>query len=251
MERSVNEIAKAAGVTSRTLRHYHDIGLLEPSRVGHNGYRYYDDDAMVRLQRILLLRDLGLALPQVATVIDGHDEPAAALGKHLKLLENERERITRRIRSVRSTMQKLHEGEPLMASEVFDGFDHTQYKEEVTQRWGAEAYESGDQWWRSLTREEKAQFQQEQKDIAADFVAAHADGESPDSSRTQAITHRHYQWMSPSMGNGPIGAEQFSGIGELYVSDPRFAQNYGAEDNPGATEFNRDAMRIYAQRHLT
>ena len=62
-DRSIQDIARLAGTTSRTLRHYDDIGLLEPSRIGANGYRYYDQHALVRLQRILLLRDLGLGLP--------------------------------------------------------------------------------------------------------------------------------------------------------------------------------------------
>ena len=60
MDWSVQQIATLAGTTSRTLRHYDDVGLLKPSRTGNNGYRYYGQDALVRLQRILLLRDLGL-----------------------------------------------------------------------------------------------------------------------------------------------------------------------------------------------
>ena len=69
MEWSIQQIAKLAGTTSRTLRHYDDIGLLAPSSIGHNGYRHYDEVALVRLQRILLLRELGLGLPQIAEVL--------------------------------------------------------------------------------------------------------------------------------------------------------------------------------------
>ena len=56
---SIQDIARIAGTTSRTLRHYDELGLLVPSRIGTNGYRHYDRDSLVRLQRILLLRDLG------------------------------------------------------------------------------------------------------------------------------------------------------------------------------------------------
>src|SRR4030081_715511 len=79
MEWSIHDIARSAGTTSRTLRHYGQIGLLEPSRVGSNGYRYYDDNALVRLQRILLLRELGLGLPAIAELLDGQQDSAAAL----------------------------------------------------------------------------------------------------------------------------------------------------------------------------
>jgi DNA-binding transcriptional MerR regulator len=87
MEWSIQDIARSAGTTSRTLRHYGAVGLLEPSRIGGNGYRYYDEQALVRLQRILLLRELGLGLPAIAEVLDGQRDSAAALETHLELLE--------------------------------------------------------------------------------------------------------------------------------------------------------------------
>ena len=77
MEASIQEVARLTGTTSRTLRHYDAIGLLAPSRVGDNGYRWYDDDALVRLQRILLLRDLGLGLGEIGR---GGDRGGAATG---------------------------------------------------------------------------------------------------------------------------------------------------------------------------
>lgn len=46
MEWTVQELAERAGISGRTLRHYHQIGLLEPDRVGSNGYRYYGADAV-------------------------------------------------------------------------------------------------------------------------------------------------------------------------------------------------------------
>ncbi|GAA3751400.1 DNA-binding transcriptional MerR regulator [Spinactinospora alkalitolerans] len=66
MEWSIHHAARSAGVTGRTLRHYGDVGLPAPSRIGDSGYRYFDHDAIVRLQRILLLRDLGLSLSAIA-----------------------------------------------------------------------------------------------------------------------------------------------------------------------------------------
>ena len=135
-EWSIQELAKSAGTTSRTLRHYGDLGLLEPSRIGANGYRFYDEDALVRLQRILLLRELGLGLPAIAEVLTGERDTAAALRTHLELLEQERTRISRQIESVNRTLNKTKNGESLMPEDVFDGFDHTRYKDEVIERWG-------------------------------------------------------------------------------------------------------------------
>jgi DNA-binding transcriptional MerR regulator len=243
MEWSIQDIARSAGTTSRTLRHYGAVGLLEPSRVGSNGYRYYDEQALVRLQRILLLRELGLSLPAIAEVLDGQRESVAALETHLELLEREQRRIGRQIGSVRTTLRKLRGGERLMAEEVFDGFDHTKYEKEVTERWGADAYRRGDRWWSSLTAEEKQAHQQEQRDIAAAFGAAHAAGLAPGADDVQAITQRLHAWLRPAVSS--VSAEYFAGLGRLYVDDPR----YGLA---GATaEFVRDAMKIYAERNLT
>ena len=58
-----------SGVTSRTLRHYHEIGLLDPAYVGANGYRYYEVEQLLRLQQILLLRELGVGLGEIADAI--------------------------------------------------------------------------------------------------------------------------------------------------------------------------------------
>ena len=85
MNWSIQEIAKLTGVTSRTLRRYDDIGLLGARR-GANGYRSYDADSLVRLQRILLLRELGLGLPAIAEVLAGSHDDGPALRVHLDAL---------------------------------------------------------------------------------------------------------------------------------------------------------------------
>lgn len=248
-EWSIQEIARSAGTTSRTLRHYDNIGLLEPSRVGHNGYRYYDLNALLRLQRILLLRDLGLGLPAIGQVLDGEQDSVSALHTHLTWLERERERIGRQIESVKTTLRKREGGEQVMASEALDGFDHTQYKDEVIERWGREAYEQGDRWWKSMDDGDKQAFQQEQAGIAKAFADALKAGQSAGSDEVQAITQRQYDWITVGwQGNRP-GATQFAGLGQMYVDDPRFTANYD-QHGEGTAAFIRDAMKVYAERNL-
>jgi MerR family transcriptional regulator, thiopeptide resistance regulator len=249
MEWTIQDVARSAGTTSRTLRHYDDIGLLKPSRVGNNGYRYYDEDALVRLQRILLLRELGIGLPAIADVLDGQRNTAAALRTHLDLLEQEQERISRQIASVRTTLRKMEGGEQLMADEVFDGFDHTQYKDEVIERWGRGAYEDGDRWWRGLSEQDKTGFMQEQVAIATAYAEAHAAGEPADSEGVQEITRRHYRWVSVGWQGRRPSAEHFKGLGQMYVDDPRFTANYD-QHGEGTAAFVRDAMAVYAERNL-
>ncbi|MDP9399049.1 MAG: MerR family transcriptional regulator [Actinomycetota bacterium] len=246
MEWSIQDLARAAGTTSRTLRHYGEVGLLESSRVGSNGYRYYDQDALVRLQRILLLRELGLGLPAIAEVLHGQRDVAAALRTHLDLLELERQRIDRRIESVRTTLRKTERGERLMAAEAFDGFDHTAYEQEVTERWGRDAYDKGDRWWRSLSEADKEAFQQQQRDLAEAFGEANRAGLAADSDVVQDIARRHLDWLS--IPTDPT-KDYVIGLGQLYVDDPRFTATYDRHGS-GTAVLVRDALRIYAGRNL-
>ncbi|WP_329039418.1 MerR family transcriptional regulator [Streptomyces sp. NBC_00178] len=247
MEWSIQEIARRAGTTSRTLRHYGDLGLLVPSRTGANGYRYYDQDALVRLQRILLLRELGLPLPAIKDVLEGQRDTAVALRAHLRLLEQERERIGRQIASVRTTLHRTEEGEDLMAEEVFDGFDHTVYEQEVGERWGRAAYERGDRWWRGLSPAERAAFQQAHEAIARDYGAARAAGLDVAGDEVQDIARRHCAWLSATT---EVTRSYVTGLAGMYAADPRFAKNYDRHGD-GTAVFVRDALTIHARDRLS
>ncbi len=247
MEWSIQDLARAAGTTSRTLRHYGQLGLLDPSRVGPNGYRYYDGDSLVRLQRILLLRELGLGLPAIAEVLAGQREPAAALRIHLELLEQERQRIGRQIASVRTTLRKTEGGEQLMAAEAFDGFDHRQYEDEVVQRWGRDAWEDSNRTWAALGKEGQQAHQAEHEAVAVALARASVAGADPGADDVQALVGRHHRWVSTFWT--PNG-EAYVNLGQMYVDDPRFTANYDKHAE-GAAAFIRDAMTVYAERNLS
>jgi DNA-binding transcriptional MerR regulator len=253
---SIQEVARLAGTTSRTLRHYDDIGLLAPTRVAHNGYRHYDETALVRLQRILLLRELGLGLPQIAEVLTREQAEASALETHLALLREEQNRLARQIAAVESTITALRGGEELMAENMFDGFDHTKYKEEVEERWGRQAYADSDRWWREMTDAERSEWQQRVSDLGRDWIAAAESGIDPASDEAQAIARRHVEWLTgipgtPASAPGGDVKGYVLGLGEMYVADPRFGANYATTS--GGTygaEFVRDALRVYAEANL-
>ena len=251
MDWSIQDIAKVAGTTSRTLRHYDSVGLLEPSRIGSNGYRYYDEDALATLQRILMLRDLGLSIPAIADVLSGQRDHTVALRQHLAWLQQEKDRLDHQIESVQTTITKMEGGEQLMADEMFKGFDHTQYKDEVEQRWGKDAYAKSDAWWRSLTDEQKDAWKQLGAELGFDWIVAADNGIDPRSDEAQALAQRQFDWLkgipgTPGYPSGP-SKEYFVGLADMYVADERFAKNYGGTD--GAT-FVRDAMRAFAEANL-
>jgi DNA-binding transcriptional MerR regulator len=249
---SIQEIAKLAGTTRRTLRHYAAIGLVTPSRIGNNGYRYYDADALVRLQRVLLLRELGLGIPDIGEVLAGQRDDTAALRSHLEWLAREQQRLGRQMASVERTITELERGEEPMAEKMFDGFDHTEYKDEVEQLWGKDSYTISDAWYRSLSQDQKDDFIIAAAELAADWAAAAEKGVASDSDEAQVLAQRHYAWLdsipgTPRKPDGHPTKQYFTWMGAAYVADERLAKNYGGLK--GAT-FVRDAMAVYADRNV-
>lgn len=251
MDWSIQEIARLTGTTSRTLRHYDAIGLLPPTSIAANGYRCYDEAALVRLQRILLLKELGLPLTTIAEVLDRKDDPVEALSQHLVSLGRERDRLDRQLAAVAVTITRLKAGEPLMADEMFDGFDHREYEEEVTRRWGTDAYRRSDEWWSRRSPEEQREWKARVSALSEDWIAAAEAGAGPESDRCQDLARRHVEWLRAVPGtpaNDPDGdlAGYVRGLGQMYVDDPRFGANYGGA--VGA-ELVRDALDRWLEAH--
>lgn len=237
MTATIQELARATGLTSRTLRHYDAIGLLPATGTGPGGMRLYDDASLARLQRILLLRDAGLGLAVIATTLETDRDDVAALTEHIALLRDERERLERRIQSIQRTITALTEGDPLMTDITFDGFDHTQYRDEVVERWGADAYTRGDGWWRGLGAAGQEAYRAADAEIVAELgrlVAAGADHAGADAQR---LVERHRAWVAGAWG-GTATDEAYLGLAEMYVADERFAAHYGG---PTHAAFLRDA----------
>ena len=252
MSWSIASVARMAGVSSRTLRHYEQVGLLAPAFTASNGYRHYEEPQLRRLQRILLLRELGLSLPQIGEILERPTAAEASLAHHLEWLSGERERIDRQIAAVRSTITALEKGEEPMAEDMFDGFDHATYKDEVIERWGEQAYADSDRWWQSLDGLEKDDWKTQTAALGAAWTDAAARAIAPEGDEAQALAARHVAWLrgipgTPAATPGGDVAGYVRGLGELYVADPRFAANYGGQ---AGAEFVRAALAAYADAHL-
>ncbi|MFM2437629.1 MAG: hypothetical protein RLZ55_440 [Actinomycetota bacterium] len=241
----INQIARLGGTTSRTLRHYDDIGLVKPSRIGHNGYRYYDREALVRLQRVLLLRDLGLSLSQIAEIVSRRTDESVALADHLDLLRGERARLDRRIAAVELTISALREDTDIMAEDMLDGFDPSDHREEVEQRWGADAYRQSNDWWQSMSDHERSDWRQQSEQLRQDWIEAAGDPSiAADSVAAQQLAQRHVAWLASIPGTpaaNPAGdADAYiRGLADMYVADERFAANYSGRTG---AEFVRAAL---------
>jgi hypothetical protein len=175
-----------------------------------------------------------------------------ALETHLRWLREERGRLERQISAVETTVRSLKEVRELMAESMFEGFDHTQHREEVERRWGADAYAQGDSWWRGMSDEERTAWQRRTARLASDWGAAAEARVDPASDEAQALAERHVAWLAgvpgtPASAPGGDLKAYVLGLAEMYVADDRFAANYGG---PDGAAFVRDALRIHVETRL-
>jgi MerR family transcriptional regulator, thiopeptide resistance regulator len=251
MSWSIAQVAQMSGVTSRTLRHYDDIGLLKPAHVGTNGYRYYGEPELLRLQQILVLRELGLALVDIAAAIDSEPDTLAALRRqHIRLLA-ERNRLARMVDTVSRTIAEL-EGRTEMTTKInrpenlFEGFDHSRYEDEARERWPAE-FETSQRYVATLTEEDVQRMQRETTAAMVRMAELMVAGTPVDDPAVQAEVHLHYQGVCRFWTPNRTA---YASLGQMYVDDERFTANYERVAE-GLAAYQRDAMAVYAEARLS
>jgi DNA-binding transcriptional MerR regulator len=244
---TIAEVARISKITTRTLRHYDAIGLLRPVGAGPGGVRLYGHAELLRLQRVLLLRDLGLGLDAIASVLDEQDQRGTetVLARHRDWLLSESERLARLATTVQRTLDSMAGGTDMPPEELFEGFDHSKYEAEVNERWpegAAEARRRTARW----TSEDFKEVGRQQDGLARRFADLAREGVPAGDPRTQAAVAEHYdvtcQFWTP---NGAA----YRGLGEMYVADERFRQHYDRH-GPGTAQYVRDAIVVYADTNL-
>lgn len=243
---STAQVAQMSTVTSRTLRHYDEIGLLAPAWVGGNGYRYYEPEQLRRLQQILVLRELGLSLDTITRVLDGQTDELAALREHRGQLRAEAERLGRLTDTVSRTIAHLEGGEDMPADEMFNGFEHNPYEEEAKQRWGNAVVEESKRRVAKLSREQAKQVQRDYAEVTGKMAELLRAGTPVEDPAVQDAVDGHYRWVSTFW---TPNREAYIGLGNLYVDDSRFTENID-KTQPGLAAYLRDAMAVYAQARL-
>jgi DNA-binding transcriptional MerR regulator len=245
---SIAEVSRSVGVTSRTLRYYESIALLQPSHIGANGLRFYGVAELARLHRILSLRELGLSLDAIKATLNDELTLEDAIRAHLALLEEDQQRITRCINVTKHTLVSMTNGETMSVKELFAAFDPNKHEREVRQRWGDAAWErsvSGDD---SLSESEKNARHQRDVRINQALRNAAESGIAPDTEAFQQLIAEHYLWVKDYWGGRAPTSDEYRGLAELYVADPRFSDVYGGQENAKTL---RTAMGLWAQIHLS
>jgi DNA-binding transcriptional MerR regulator len=242
---TVKQLSKLAGVTPRTLHYYDEIGLLKPTHVGDNGYRYYGEESILRLQQILFYRELDLPLEDIKKIMGRRDfDVLGALYSHKDALQKQIHRLSRLLETVDNTIHHLKGTKTMSEKGLFEGFseeEQEKYALEAEQLYDAETVRASNRKWKSYSAAQKEQIMSEGKAIYLDMIAAMPKGAiSPE---VQAIVerwrkHMDYFW-TPDL-------DQLLTLANGYNDDPRFKANFDKMHRQLA-EFMREAVTVYVK----
>lgn len=249
MEYTVQKLARLAGISSRTLRYYDEIGILKPARISSSGYRIYAQAEVDRLQQILFFRELGLSLERIKGIVSASSfDELRALKEHREKLLEKRAQLDLLIANVDKTIA-VNEGRITMTDkEKFAGFkqkliddNEKTYGEEIRAKYGDEKINQSNERIMGMNEKQYAEWEKIGLKVIESLKEAVATGD-PAGEHAQTTADLHRQWLSYTWDS--YSKEAHAGLAEMYVADERFAAYYN-EKQPGGAEFLRDAILIY------
>jgi DNA-binding transcriptional MerR regulator len=246
----VRDVARIAGISIRALHHYDSIGLLVPKGRTTGGYRLYSDDDLLRLQQILIGRELGLSLEAIRRSLDDprFDLRAALQAQRVQLQQRARQtsEMIGAIDAALALLDQRQTGETMDMKQVFDGFDPAKYEEEAKQRWGnTEAYRESKRRTDLYGPEQWQQIKAEQAQIYGEAAAALDAGKDATDPEVMAIADRHRRFIDRWFY--ACTSTMHRGLAQLYETDVRFAENIDRHGE-GLTTYLVAAIRANAER---
>lgn len=251
MEYSISQVARMAGVSARALRHYDDVGLLTPARVSSNGYRWYGRRELLRLQRILLLRELRVPLPDIGAVLDGETDELAALHRHREQLAAERDRLDQVLVTVDRTIAGLAGERPFSDEDFFTGLAERtdRLHRDLVQRYGAPVdahFAAAEQATAGWGRADHERAAAEGRRLLARMSGARARGVAPDADEAFDLVAEHHRGV---LALWPADPAAYHALGELLVDDPGQRAMVAAVD-PDLPAWLSAAVQAFAVRRL-
>jgi DNA-binding transcriptional MerR regulator len=252
MEYTVLKLGKLAGVSTRTLRYYDEIGLLTPGRITESGYRVYGEKEIDKLQQILFFRELDMSLADIKTLLTSPSfDRLQALNSHLSALKQRRKRLDGLIANVEKTI--LHEKGSVKMSdkEKFEAFkkdmireNEEKYGEEIRQKYGDKKVDESNARMMKLTPEQYEKMQSLSAAIVSGLEEAVLNKEDPAGEAGQRLAKMHREFLSFTWKE--YSKEAHMGLAQMYLDDARFTAYYD-KNVKGCAAFLRDAVAAYVK----
>lgn len=224
---TVGHVAELVGVSVRTLHHWDEIGLVSPARTRAD-YRLYSGEDVARIHRVLLYREVGVTLDDVARILD---DPTVSARDHLArqrhLLLERIDSLAAKVTAVDRMMEEEQMNKkltPQEQAEIFGTDWNPEYAEEAEQRWGGT-----EQWAQSrervggMSKEDMTRWAAEGEALNRDLATAMAAGVEAGSDAANALAERHRAMISASYD---CTHSMQVLLGRMYVADARFAEYY-------------------------
>lgn len=251
MEYTVKKLGQIAGISTRTLRYYDEIGLLKPARINSSGYRIYGEKEVDILQQILFYKELGLDLDTIKEIIKAPSfDRRKALKEHKEKLIQKRKQVDLLISNVDKTINSIEGGIKMADKEKFEGFkeklikdNEKEYGEEIRQKYGDDIINKSSQKFKNMTEEEYNKVKGLEENMLRTLGEAFKTG-NPSGDLGQKAADLHRQWLSNYWPE--YSKQAHAGLAQMYVTDERFAAYYDREQ-VGTAAFLRDAILIYTK----
>ena len=239
MKLQIKKFSELTGVSVRTLHYYDEIGLLKPAAVEtHSGYRFYDENSVVRMQEILFYRELDFPLKSICHILSSPNyDKERALLEQKKLLTLKKERLERLIAAVDDAVK----GEMIM--DAFANTEFEQYKAEVKEKWGqTNAYAEYAERSKGRTKENANALAEGMELIFAQFALCMQNGDPVTSNDAQALVKKLQAYITGNFYT--CTREILAGLGKMYVADKRFQNNIDKHAS-GTAEYTSKAIAYY------
>ena len=246
MKLQIKEFAELTGVSVRTLHYYDEIGLLKPGHVdGQNGYRFYDENSLERMQEILFYRELDFPLKSIAEILASPNyDKQKALAEQKQLLTLKKDRLERLI----AALEQAEKGEITMSA--FDNSEYEtarqQYEDEAKLRWGAtDAYKESQEKTSGYSKDKWNDVLAGMNGVFAEFAECKKCGERADSDTAQRLVKKLQEYITANFYH--CTDDILAGLGQMYVGDERFKNNID-KNGEGTAEFVAEAIKIYCKK---
>lgn len=241
--KTVKEVSKLTGVSVRALHHYDTIDLLKPTQVTEAGYRLYDDAAVERLYMILVFRELGLSLKEIAAILQVPDyDRNRVLEKQIKLMQERIGRLQNRITLAKGILTL---GVKYMS---FDGFDSKKMDEYSAQ---AKALYGKTDAYKEFSQKSANRTAQQEKNLGAqvmDFFARLGKMRpcTPACEETQAWAKELQEFFTENFYT--CTPQILGSLAESYAGGGSMTENIDKVGGAGTGAFAKEVIEIYIEK---
>lgn len=244
---TIQQLAKLANVTTRTLRYYDQLGLLHPASYSEGGYRLYGHAQLKRLQTILFYKEFNLSLEDISSLLEDEHHFKQLLEKQQQLISVQQQQLALLQQNINRTLQELKEGQVMTDNERFEGFkkaliedNEQQYGQEIRAKYGDEVIDKSNAKLMGKTEQQYEEMKQLEQQLFEELKKGLQSGIQSHAAKKAAYLHK--QWLMHSWKD--YTPQMHQSLADMYVADARFKAYYD-QQGEGLAQFLRDVIYVY------